>query len=323
MRVTLLYADTNYSSYFKDLRAGQCAAFGSGARADFGVSGPGVGEVHFQIENDGHRVEVRRVGSMPCPVTVNGDATTAAELEDGDVVGAGNTQVKVRIARAAPAEEAAEAAAAEAKRCVVTAEALPTGLSRWADPEQEVPLGEAVDRLVGKFPALQMANFLLAGETRPDWLAEDADLLAEMPGGVAAEHSLHLIAAEDIPLASIEPALPGESSHPPQLSALLGLFDKLRSKSAASLLFGDATKDDVLEAIKFHRGFFSTAKGLEMFLKQGSPDLAQKLVGASTAILVAGAGKLGWAIYASPDAIGSAAELGFDDEEQEEPQSDE
>jgi hypothetical protein len=55
-----------------------------------------------------------------------------------------------------------------------------------------------------------------------------------------------------------------------------------------------------LKSIGFHRGFYCSADALEMFLTQGSPDLAKALVEGLHAIFIARGGNAHWALYANP-----------------------
>ncbi|MBN1853266.1 MAG: hypothetical protein JW829_11100 [Pirellulales bacterium] len=151
---------------------------------------------------------------------------------------------------------------------------LPTGLVRWDDPDKETGLAEVLDRLCKKFTPLLMANFRLAGEELPEWLNEEDDLLSGSPDKLLKENSLHVIAVEEIPAEDLAAEETPEEQHAVRTAKLLSLHDAVRKKSAGLLLFGKASKDEVLAAIRFHRGFYCTAKGLEMFLNQGSKDLA-------------------------------------------------
>jgi hypothetical protein len=154
-----------------------------------------------------------------------------------------------------------------------------------------------------------LANFRLAGQKPPEWIAASDDLLLAAPAEVTDAHSLHLLAAEDIPIA--EGTDPTLNSQGLQRAKFLELYHQLRPHSAAVLALLNGSKDDVLKAISFRRGFYCSADGLEMFLKQGSRDLARSLVDGFHGLLIARNGDADWALYANPKLAPTLADLGL------------
>lgn len=307
MRVVLIHSDQEFPSAHKDLATGRRMLFGSGRQADFGVSGEDVAPLHFQIAFDGNRVRLKNLAAAKAPVLVNGAPIDEADLFDNDVVQVGRSQVAVRItgAVAAASDEAEDASDSG---ITLQNQDLPTGLTHWIDPTATSKVIDVIDQLLEKFEPVVAANFRAAKLAMPDWLEESSDLLGGAPATLRAEASLHLFAADDIP---IKDAADSPQSRAASVAELIALYAELRKHDAASILWTTASKDETVEAIHYHRGFFSRARSLEMFLQQGSPDLAQKLMAGAAAILIAGAAPTDWSLYANPELAPTAPHLGL------------
>jgi hypothetical protein len=243
-----------------------------------------------------------------------------SEINDGDTVAAGNTKVRVEIKgrdRRQPISVPAPPPTAAEKLVVpsatnLIARDLPTGIVMYCDPAGGTPVTDVIERLLTRSEPLVIANFRVAGQKPPDWLAAEDDLLAAVPEDMSEELSLYLISPSDIPL-------PGGSAPPmgavkQQRAMLLELYHELRPRAAAVLAFTKASKDDVLNATRFRRGFYCSADGLEMFLSMGSKQLAKALVDELHAILIARTGDTSWALYANPVLAPTPAELGLEPE---------
>jgi hypothetical protein len=288
--------------------------FGQGDRADFPVSGDGIAAVHFAIESDGQLVWVHRLADTTAPVLVNEKPVEKAELRNGDTVTAGNTKVRIQIQgrnRDKPVQKTPPPAPPRVAtpQSQIVPRDLPTGLTMYHDPGLGTSLATVLELLQLRFAPLLIANFRLAGVNPPDWIAANDDLLAAAPAEVTDQHSLHLLAAEDIPLpdGNLSPL----DSRGPQRAALLELYHQLRPHAAAILAFAKASKSDVTKSIGFRRGFYCSADSLEMFLARGSRELARSLVDGMHAILIARNGDLHWTLYANPTLAPTPAEVGL------------
>ena len=314
MQVTLLYYDKAHAALGRPLLAGERVIFGRGDRADFQVSGENIAEAHLSIENDGQGVWAHRLVDSMAPVMLNELPLEKSEVDDGDIVTVGNTKIRLQIRNRAlastrqPEPKTPPAKTNEALQIV--GRELSTGLVLYHDPSLKTPVQEVAKRLLSKLEPLLFANFRAAGEMPAPPLACE-DLLAQAPAEIRDGNSLHLVAAADLVVGdSVAPL-----TESPELlrDRLLELFHKLRLRKGGILAFTKAPKEEILKAASFRRGFYCSADALEMFLRQGSRELAQGLVNECSAILIVRDNDENWSLYASPRLAPSSSDLGLSD----------
>lgn len=317
MQVTLLYFDRNHTALGRPLEAGDRLLFGKGERADLLVSGDDIADVHFSIENDGRLVWVHPLVDAMAPVLLNERPVEKSEVDDGDTVAAGNTKVRVQIrdrdrssvAIASPQLQPAPASSASEVHSRVVDRELPTGLVMYQDPDRRTSLATVLEQLLAKFKPMLLANFRSASQKPPEWLAADDDLLAAAPAEITAENSLYLIAPADVSFGD-DTTLPADSLDK-QCEELLKIYHSLRPRAAVILALVKTSKAEVLKSIGFRRGFYCSLDGLEMFLRQGSRELAHSLIAGMNALLIARAGDTDWTIYANPSLAPTIEDLGL------------
>ncbi|MCC6493706.1 MAG: hypothetical protein IT424_11885 [Pirellulales bacterium] len=267
-----------------------------------GNEGEEIAKIHALVEIVGDCVKLRHLAPTKAPVLLNGSPVVEGKLQNGDVVSIGKTRLEVEIFDPEAASRAAPPPVID-----LAAEGLPTGLVAYRPAGDGADLRAVLEKLTAVFTPLVMANFLAAGEEPPPWLAADADLLAEAPRDQIGDNSLHLLAADDLPAEADDPADPAERSAA-ATQRLIELFHQLRTKTGAAMLIGAGDKQAVLETIRFRRGFYASATGLELFLRQGSAVLAQKLIEGLHAILIASADDE-WTLYANAKLVTSVDDL--------------
>lgn len=306
MQVTLLYYDPHHTALGQPLEAGKRIIFGSGLRADLLVSGDGIAEAHFAIENDGEGVWVHQLVDSMAPVLLNDRPVTKSEIDDGDTVAAGNTKVRIQIRNRdlskAPVPQQPLAANSKSFPPVVkpkqvprvVGQLLPTGLAVYRTPDGTVTVHEVIKILLTKFEPVVLANFRVTGDTPPESLMGE-DLLIAAPKEITYANSLHLVFPGDFRV--VDPTSDTFGAPDSQRDALLKLFHQLRPKTGVILAFTNTAKPEVLKSIGFRRGFYCSPDSFEMFLRQGSRELAHALIERFSAVLIGRATDDGWTLY--------------------------
>ncbi|MCC6493704.1 MAG: hypothetical protein IT424_11875 [Pirellulales bacterium] len=313
MQVKLTHRDPAVYPSVKILERFAPVRLGAWSGAELRVSGDQIAKLHVHIEIVGDAVRLRRLAPSMAPVLVNGAAVDEVELQNGDVVRVGNTHLTVDISRQpAPASRDGKIPPLE-----TVAQSLATGLVAFAPANDATTLEAVLDRLAARFSPLLLANFLAAGQEPPAGLTPQADLLAGAPREQIGNHCLYLLAPSDVPAPEPpSPPAPAAADAEQQAAAaiveLMRVFHALRPHEAGVLLFGEADKPAALEAISFRRGFYMSAASLGLFLREGAPELARKLIDGFHAIVVADAGQ--WTLVANPSLVRTAADLGLETE---------
>ena len=305
MQVTLIHRDPVVFPSSNRLTPNKPISLGRSADADLRISGDAIADIQFTVQFDGRVIKLRNLAPNGAKILVNDAAVHDAELRDGDVVTVGNTRVEVLVER--------PAASAEARGLMLppsvplTCRELPTGLVAYEDATREISLDAALTWLSVHFQPLLLANFEAAGQDAPAWLSPEENLLKAASPEQIGKNCLYLLAPGDVPADGDEPSDPADRAIA-ATARLLKVYHALRPYSAAVLLFGNGNKQEVDKAIGFRRGFYASATCLELFLRQGSVELARGLIEGLHAIVIAG-GDASWTAYANPKLVHTAADL--------------
>ena len=181
---------------------------------------------------------------------------------------------------------------AEATQLPFTESRTEPGIARYASAEDTADAMDVVRRLGAGMNVFLAANFKACGLPLPEGLAENDDAYAEAPAVVRNEHSLHVVALDDLP--------GGDET-----------VEALRQQGGLIVLFSKLDRAAMMEELKFYLAWFARPATLRMQFEDGSEYLAEKLFSGLHAVLIEAAPGQGWIVYANPKTTADWQAVGF------------
>ena len=269
----------------KWLRANEKITIGRSPTAQVEINDPQMAAEHFKIsvEPDGCWLECL----TDQQVQVNGVAASQHELQDQDLVVAGESEFAITIEGQSTATEAENTA----PPYQYSKFHLPTGclLFQSSDPLDQPTI--LTSDLADSRQIFVLANYTAAGIKKPESLADGSDLFHSAPEEIRDEHSLFLLAAKNADSAWQD-------------------YEPLRGSDAALIGFCTKSKEEVLKDLKFHFAWFSKPSILKFQMQDGTKQLVQQLLNVFDCVFAEDKDRSWW-VAASENKCEDFQQVGF------------
>lgn len=250
------------------LRMNEKISVGSSSRSQFTVDDSSFAPEHFfvSVRADGCWLNCSEGQS----VAVNGQIVSLVQLSDQDLISLGQTAFRVSIEGQLSTEEEV---------------ILPKYTYSFFESAKGLLFAESSSSLAQLTPLFEdlgqkrnsyvLANFKAAQLPCPSHLMAEEDLFFNAPAEIRNEYSLHCRQATSI-------------------ETLLQIYEPLRAKDAAVVLFSELSREELLQKLKFYFAWFSKPSSLKFHLQEGTSDLTGKLLEPVHCVFAEPKGGNGW-----------------------------